>query len=185
MAFLLRIIGSRRLWFDPLGDWLPPNKVVADVFHRGLRTTEGNLSTYFVAVDNYQNNVEDPPEVERIVAAYACTRNKIQNVDFVMIPTDALEATGLEYKESDGNTADDAVNSWHRDIIELSTEKLSRFAELILSFEQFSKRVGEKRIDEFVKSGIKQGNIDPNAIDIQLRDKFLKQKFLNVCYRSD
>ncbi len=162
MAFLFREIRNKSLW-DKSDDlpWLPEGELVADVF-KALGTSNGDLSTY--AVDDDKSNVH------RVVAAFACTRDNFQRVDYVLIPFDAVDgAFGL--KKTPGATADAGVNDWHYDIIELTSQKLLNLAYLIQSFKQTMKRMPKKTVKIAVNVGIKRGNIDRNRVNRKLIDK--------------
>ena len=163
MSFLFRELRNKS-WWDKREDelpWLRQGELVADVF-KGLGTKDGNLSTYFVNADK--------SNVDRVVAAYACTRNSLQRVDYVLIPLDTVaDAFGLN--NIAGNTADDEVNLWHHDIIELTPEKLLDLAYLIDNHRNMMTRVREKKVRKEVKEGIERGDIDCDRIDPILKIK--------------
>lgn len=163
MTFLFRELKNKS-WWDKREDelpWLQQGEMVADVF-KGLGTEDGNLSTYFI--DANKSNVD------RVVAAYACTRNSFQRVDYVLIPLDIVsDAFGMNTIA--GNTADDKVNLWHRDIIELTPEKLLNFAYLIDNHRNMMARVREKKVRKDVTEGLERGEIDRDRIDPILRQK--------------
>jgi len=168
VSYLFRELRNKS-WWDKREDelpWLQQGELVADVF-KGLGTEDGKLSTYLIEADK--------SNVDRVVAAYACTRNSLQRVDYVLIPLDTVAgAFGLNHIA--GNTADDEVNLWHRDVIELTPEKLLNLAYLIDNHRNMMTRVREKKVRQEVKERLDCGDIDCDRIDPILKKKLCDQK---------
>ena len=57
------------------------NELVADVL-KELRTTRGSLSVY--KVDSGMQNLD------RVIRAYACTRNSLNDIDYVLVPLEII-----------------------------------------------------------------------------------------------
>ena len=163
MAFLFREIRNKSWWDKSKEElpWLGQGVLVGDVF-KGLGTVDGSLSVYLIN--------EDKSNINRVVAAYACTRNSIQRVDYDLMPTDAVTGA-FRMNKIAGNTADDEVNQWHYDITELTTRSLVDFAYLIGDHLVSMTRVREKTVARAVKLGIERGYLDCDRIDPILRSR--------------
>ena len=94
---------------DPLGD---------------LRTSHNKLSVF---------EVEDRSNVDRILAALAAGGMKLSSKGFVLFDSELLAEIGIEIEASLGQTDDEKINSWHKDLINLSGHKLVKLARAILT----------------------------------------------------
>ena len=163
MCFIFREIRNKS-WWDKSKDelcWLEDSELVADVF-KGLGTENGNLSTYFVDADK--------SNVSRIVAAYACTRESIQRVDYVLLPLDTL-VSAFSLRCVAGKTADDLVNGWHCDIVELTSKKLSDLAYFINDHKDSMTRVALKKVEKEVLKARNLEYIDFKKVNPRLQKK--------------
>ena len=163
MTFLFREIENKSWWDKSQDDltWLEEGQLVADVF-KGLRTEKGTLSTYFIDAERSNES--------RVVAAFACTRESLQRVDYVLIPTDAV-ADIFKTKIIPGETADDEVNRWHRDIVDLTAQKLVELARLIDNHQDLMVRVPWKTVEKTVRNARNRRNIDCERVHPRLRPK--------------
>lgn len=164
MDFVFREIRNKSYWdksHDKFG-WLPQDELVADVF-KALGTTDGDLST-FVVDANLKN-------VDRIVAAFACLRNKLAYVDYALIPLDQVKSLSA-VKETPANTADDKVNGMHLDVVNLTHSKLVKLAFLI--DECAKTRVSKSSVRKLAKLGIENGNLERDRICQRLLDEIYK-----------
>ncbi len=76
---------------------------------------------------------------------------------------------GFELDPTPGNTRDKEVNSWHRDIARLSTNKLFRLARVIWEEKKLDE-VEDWRTMPLVKKSISLGYIDENSLNKGIRD---------------
>ena len=106
--------------------------------------------------------------MDRVVAAYACTRESLQRVDYVLIPFELANGS-FALKETPGETADDKVNRLHVDIIALTPRSLANLAYLIDNCARA--RVLPKAVGKIVEVGINRGNIDCTKINSKLKEK--------------
>ena len=120
MALLLRGIGNKAWWDKSRDDfsWFGEGELVADVLKK-LSTVDGALSTYIVD--------DDKTKIDRVVAALASGRTKIENFDYMLVPTDVVLKNFLS-DNSNGRTPDSGVNEWHLDIVHLTPAKLFQLA---------------------------------------------------------
>ena len=165
MSYIFRGIDNKARWYKGLRPdfpWLEQGELLADVF-KDLRTTHGTLSVY--AVDSNQTYLN------RIIAALACTRNNIQNYDYVLVPASIIKEK-FELQETKGNTADDKVNEWHWNIIHLTSSKLNELAYIVRDHRESMSRLPEKKVESAVRQGIDDQFIDFNRIQDSLKEKF-------------
>ncbi len=163
MKFLFREIRNKS-WWDKSHEelpWLNKGELIADVF-KSLGTHNGDLSTYVIEADKSNLN--------QVVAAYACTRESLQRVDYVLIPYEVVD-NSFELKDTPGSTADDAVNSWHRDISELTPQKLLDLVYLINSHRDKMTRIPRKTVEKEVCKSRKLKNIDCEKVHPTLKEK--------------
>lgn len=144
--------------------WLQEGELVADVF-KGLRTTDGTLSTY--AVDS------EKTRINRVCAALVCTRASFQHIDYALIPFDAM-ADSFRLANTPGNTADDSVNVWHVDLVNLTPSKLIDLAYLIRNYKHLINRVEEHVIKSEIELGIEKRLLDCDKIKSKIRNKVCK-----------
>ena len=165
MSFVFRGIGNKAWWYKdqhPDFPWLRKGELIADVF-KGLSTTHGTLSIY--AVDAEKTNIN------RIIAALACTRDNIQKFDYVLVPIETIEDK-FELSKTKGKTADDTVNEWHLDILHLTSSKLTELAYIFRDHRESISRLSEKKVESAVRKRIDGGLIDVGRINEKLKGKF-------------
>ena len=163
MSFIFRGIGNKAWWYKDRSDfpWLKEGKLVADVF-KGLRTTHGALSMYAV---------NEKTDVNRIIAALACTRDSIQEFDYVLVPANTIKEN-FELNKTKGKTPDDTVNEWHLDIIHLTPSKLSDLVYTFRDHQESMNRLLKKNVNSEVRKRIDNGSIDVGRINEKLKEKF-------------
>lgn len=161
MEYLFREIGNRRWWGvdTPPPDWLPPGELLADVL-RGLRTYDGDLSTF--VIDSNLN------ELNRVAAAFACTRHKPEYLDYVLLPKSEVE-NAFVLQTSPGGTPDEEVNKLHLDIVHLTPRKLCDLARLIGQYRDSMKRIPKDDIENEIRSNIELDYIDCSKIKTGIR----------------
>jgi hypothetical protein len=166
VCYVFREIRNKS-WWDKSHDelpWLKCGELVADVF-KGLVTKKGGLSTYLID--------EDKSNLDRVLAAFACTQESIQRVDYVLIPMDRV-LCAFKVVCIPGDTADDLVNSWHCDVVELTSHRAEDFARLIDDNRDSMVRVLPKDVKNIVCNARDQRNIDCDLVNQKLKPKLEK-----------
>lgn len=146
MAMLLRNVRENRWFKSEAAQWLRQGDVPADPLG-DLATKENRLSVWEVASDR--------SNLERIVRALAVSRDKIADMGYVLFDSNLLTTVGIDTREESGQTPDAGANTWHRDLIELSGNKLVTLTRLILENGE-SGTVLKKRLEQLVEEGIQQ-----------------------------
>ncbi len=72
---------------------------------------------------------------------------------------DVLQATGIEFRQTRGRTADQRVNEQHCDLIHLSAAKVLALTERLLYDHQELKRVDGKTVVRLIAESVRDGRI--------------------------
>jgi hypothetical protein len=146
MPILLRNVRENRWLKSEAARWLEKGDVPADPLG-DLATNENRLSVWEIALDR--------SNLERIVRALAVTRNKIADMGYVLFDSSLLGAAGIDFVAENGATPDEGANPWHRDLIDLSGNKLIMLTRLILEKGE-SGTLLKKRLEQLVEDGVQQ-----------------------------
>ena len=119
MTSYLRKIEMDR-WLDDAPDWLQPDDAVGDQVS-DLLTRGNSLSVY--ALPDLQEKT-----VVRVAAAISAGRDRVQDVDYVVLDGELLERVSAKIEKTQGRTNDPFVDDWHRDIVQVSGRLLTRLA---------------------------------------------------------
>lgn len=157
MPLLLHAVRQNRWLREPALPWLERNDVPADPVG-DLKTSQNRLSVWVVA--------DDRSNIERIVRAIAIGRDKVDHMGYVLFDSTLLSDIGTTAEPIPGNTLDDGANDWHRDLVDLSGNKLIALTRMILTRGETG-NVLKKRLKELILDGIEQKQLPEN-----LRSKF-------------
>ena len=146
MPILLRNVRANRWIKSEAAPWLENDDVPADPLG-DLATKDNRLSVWEVAFDH--------SNLERIVRALAVSRDRIADMGYVLFDSSLLEGAGINAAVENGATPDEGANSWHRDLIDLSGNKLVLLTRLILQ-NGVSGTLLKKRLEQLVEDGIQQ-----------------------------
>ena len=145
MPLLLIGIRENRWYKEPAAAYLAAGDVPADPVG-DLRTSKNRLSVWEV--------LEDRSNVQRIVRALAIGKDKLDNSGYVLFSSELLAAAGIEApKIVPGKTHDSGANPWHRDLINLSGNRLVQLTHAILSHGETG-QILKKALVNSVKQGI-------------------------------
>ena len=139
-------LGSGEIPGDPLGDLAP---------------LKGDLSVFLI-----NDGRSDP---ERVAAAMVTKQASLSNVDYVLAELGDLQNIGFEFEEAEGETADGLVNSWHRNIIELSGSKVLALASTLWISHLQIGRVSEKKVWKRIVEGVSTGEIDRSKLSSNIK----------------
>jgi len=149
MPLLLRTVREHRWYKSEAARWLAEGDIPADPLG-DCTTSQNRLSVYEVA--------EDQSNLERIIRAVAVGKDKIADTGYVIFSSDLVEVAGIATSVAVGTTPDKGVNDWHRDLTELSGNKLLRLVRAILEDGQ-SGTILKKRLRELVEQGIREKHL--------------------------
>lgn len=161
------LIGSLRLerWYthDDGGEfaWIPAGDVLADAL-RDLRPENGTLSVYEIP------EPEDRALVRRIVVAVAAGQRKPGDVGFFLFERATVEALAIGVNAVvPGETGDPEVNGLHRDLEQLSAQKLAQLAGVIAQGED--DEVLSKELRTVLDAEIKAKRMAKDKVHPELR----------------
>ena len=123
MSFVLKGNINTRIWARSEEcsnlSWLTSEEVVADLI-LDFRIFKGELSVWRIE--------DDRSNLDRVIAALAATRDNPAHYAYTLIDKELLRDKGFNLEPTAGTTLDDKVNTWHFDIVELSTQKAADLA---------------------------------------------------------
>jgi hypothetical protein len=122
VPFLLRAIRKAKWYKNPDLSWLSQDDLQADAM-QDLKTDSNCISVWHV-MDDHSNK-------ERIIAALAATRQHAVQFDYFLLNEDYIREINIKILENQGDSPDSGINSWHRDLVELSAAKLMLLAKTI------------------------------------------------------
>lgn len=162
MKFILRKL-DRRAAFHAL-DWIPKGDVSADALS-DLRTTGNTLSVWQID--------EDRTNLERVVAALAAGRMKLDKLDYALLDRTILDSLGVSLVNESGCSCDADANAlWHQDIIGLSGSKLLELAFTLQAHAEFA-RVQKKAVGDLISTSVDNGFIDVDLLQNKLRQDLI------------
>jgi hypothetical protein len=130
-----------------------------------FRTKDNTLSVWLI--DNDKSNLD------RVAAAFATTRKKLDLVEFVLLP-DNLLPPDIQVKKEDGETFDGMANKdWHRDLVQLTGQRIVALAKQFYHEGYKKQEIGRyehTRIAALIKDGIQRIEIDPQKLNSKLRE---------------
>jgi hypothetical protein len=129
-----------------------------------LTTKDNTLSVWML---------ENETLIERAATALSTNRDVLANFDYVVFDVHHLAALNIRVHESRGETPDEEVNAWHRDLIELSVQKIMGLAGVIQEHGRIE-RILEKRLAHLIAQGITAKNIDPDKLSQGIQAKVMK-----------
>ena len=163
MTLVLRLIRQSRWDLPEKCDWLAEGEIPADPLADFANTTENCLSVWFVG--------DDEGNLNEVLAALAASREKVDKIDYLLFPSDHLQAAGIETRETDGNTPDERVNGLHRELVRLSVAKVLALLTAVWHKNLGPKRIDERRAVQFVAEAVRSGRILLERLRPKLRDE--------------
>lgn len=143
------------MWWDVFRNasegWLSATDIRGDAL-KSLRTADNELSIFVL-------DQIGPAELDRMFAAYAAQRVEPDALDFAILDEADIEALNLKLSNELGVTPDALVNSWHRNISELSAGKIHDLAVCLQAKAVFCRR-RKKDVIRLVKKALDAGYID-------------------------
>lgn len=157
MSLVFRIIKKSKWYKNDAVPWLGPDDLQADAID-DLKTKGNCLSVYFIEQG-------DNESLERLVTALAANRKGIEAFDYALFPDSAVSELAIKVTSEEGDTPDSLVNSWHRNFVQLSAQKLFDLANVI-RLTSTKQRVLGKRIRAMLIDGLVAKQIAPDKIKL-------------------
>ena len=152
MTVILRKLERKRYWDN--ASWHAPEETQANVLE-SFSTTNNELSVY----------VLDEPEtqIDRVVAALAVSRKNLAQMDIAVVPDSALADCDIKTDSARGKTLDQEVNGWHRNLVELTVNKVACFISAIKRDGKI-KRCQERRVEKAIKLALERDSFKISQI---------------------
>src|SRR4051812_13446215 len=107
-------------WLEDDPSWLDAADAVGDQVS-DFRTSENRLSVFEVPSEDSKSHL-------RVAAALTASRGKLDDVEYCLIDEEMLSRVAVKTEATPGRTPDPVVNSWHKDLVDLSGLVLTRLA---------------------------------------------------------
>jgi len=153
----VRQVNKAKWYRDPELPWLQPGQVPADALS-DLKTSDNELSVFYT--DGNKSSIE------QIAVAMTTTKDDIHNFDYAILHEEDIDQLNVRVVSKPGKTAHDAVNSWHRDFIELTGQKLLDLAGVILARGEIQ-RVLPKQVCQLMARAMVSGQIDRSKVKLK------------------
>lgn len=155
MPYLLRTIRTARWTVAEEAQnnlpWLAPGDLIADPI-ADFTTKEGKLSLFHVE--------DDRSNFDRVVAALAANRDRVENFDYALIDWRHLEGAGYKRIHTDGETPDAQVNKWHFDLVELSVQRVADLTRIFFNHRENFDRITRKRVKQLIEDHLEFLSVD-------------------------
>ncbi len=150
MPLFLRQIREYKWFKHDAVPWLPEDSLQADALG-DLNTSDNRLSVWHIQ-DNRAN-------LEQVVTALAATSRHPSNLDCALFDQQLVSEIGVKIEHTSGESSYEEANVWHRDLGELSADKLMQLATVIMRHGE-KQRFSERRVLSLVKHAVDSGSID-------------------------
>ena len=149
MPLLLRAIRKSR-WNKTNCPWLAKDDIQADLL-RDFETKDNTLSVWLVQDD--RSNLND------VLLALGASRDTASNLDYTIFDVGLLANINIKLEINAGNTLYAKANCWHRDLVELTTNKIVKLAEYLLKNAELE-RFSEKGMIKLIQDAVNKNQID-------------------------
>jgi hypothetical protein len=157
VPLILRKIRKAKWYRSDAAPWLESEDLQADALVD--LATKGNKLSVYVVEDNQSN-------LERIIASIAANCDFISDFDYALFGQEVLDEIKINTQDTSGETPDTLVNTWHRDLVELSAVKIFTLAKVIATRAE-RRRVLSKRVMELVAHSIASGQIEREKLRLK------------------
>jgi hypothetical protein len=163
MGFFLRKI-TKAKWTKPEESWLMSHEIHADTLV-DLRTSENRLSVWYIE--------NDKKNLNNIIIALASNCDEVSNIDYALFDETIIRDNSFEIRQTTGKTPDeDANKTWHRDLIQLSADKLVILAKNIYRFSE-KERIYWKSVKNDIKEALSSGRLNKDKIKPKIQEEIL------------
>ncbi len=154
MPLFLRKIRKSKWYKNDSVPWIGKEEIQADALG-DLVTSSNTLSVWLVE--------DDKSNLEQVIVALASSCDNVSNFDYVLLNVDLLLNVDIKIEPKEGLTPYSRANQWHRDLVELTTNKLFKLAEAIFACSD-KNRIAEKKVLNLIKDAVQNGQIDTTKL---------------------
>lgn len=166
MPYFLRAINDRTKWDRELfPTWVGrddlPSCIVKD-----LKADDNALSLWEIP--------DDETNLPQVITAIVSNRYSWKdNFDFALLKTDYIDQINFTSISKEGTTAYSEINSFHRNLANLSMGKLLFFAHLLCNWGDF-RRIGWKELRTLLLDARKNNKLDLDKVKSSLKKEIEK-----------
>lgn len=160
MPFYLRVINKNRWHRDNWPSWIPENDLPPQPLYDLVPKPQKYLSLWRIDGDEINLN--------RITAAIASGRDRIDKIDYALFTVEIINDLGLTVVLSSGETPDDLANSTcHWDLVGLTANKVVLLARALLSKAEINRKLPAE-VERLVTKGIELKELNTAKISVKL-----------------
>jgi hypothetical protein len=163
VGILLRKLDRLQAWdLDDRSSypWLRTGEFQADPLS-DLNSSNNKISVFEID--------EDEANLTQVASALAAGRGQYDRFDYVLFPDSVVSGLDFRLVATSGNTPDEQVNGYHRNISELSAQRLVELVERIFRNKKRIDTVSERDLIECIIQGIRDGRVKHKLIRNQER----------------
>ena len=160
MPFLARQIKQAR-WLSAIESFDRGGSDIYPDCLGDLATKESAISLWLVEDD--QSNLDE------IVCALAACREAVDSLDLLLLPSSIPTSIGTVSVSVENSPYPEAYNNWHRNLGDLSGQRLIQLARYIVSGDQHPKRIKKDRVGEILLSRFQAGKLKVDLLNKKLR----------------
>jgi len=159
----LYLIGiNKRNWDrDPSAIWLGEAGIPADV-HQDLRVRGNALSVWHIE--------DDRSNLNAVITALAATRMAFDPFDYGLFDQALVRRSGIRHAHTMGVSPLLGANHWHRDLIELTVERLAALINAIFDHMQ-KDRIPKAEVRSMIVSAARSDKVDLSQLKPELHKK--------------
>ncbi|HAF49338.1 MAG TPA: hypothetical protein DCL08_08920 [Anaerolineaceae bacterium] len=157
MAHVVRFIKHYLNWDKSSVEesWLTNGEIPADPL-AGLITRDNSFSVYFID--------DQDSALSRCIAAFAANRDNIQEIHYLIFDETHINDSGFKCDFLLGELPDPEVNNLHKNLSEISSQKLVQFATAIFS-DCHPGSCDRLKVKDLIMSSLKNGWIDKGRLN--------------------
>jgi hypothetical protein len=141
--------------------WLAPADLQADALS-DLATKGNKLSVFLIA--------DKDDSLTRVVAALAANSQVIWDFEYALFDEAALSQINISMEVTEGDTPDSLVNTWHRDLIELTAAKSMKLASIVREQAERS-FILSKQVRALVAEALMSNKLDRTRLKLNDEEK--------------
>ena len=161
MARVVRFVRNYLEWdkSSPNTPWLDIDNIPADPL-ASLNTKKNSLSVYLLD--------DQETKLHRCIAAFAANRRYIQEIHIILFDETFINNMGFPYFQTLGYLPDPEINKIHKNISEISSQKLVRFAS-ILFFNSQPGIFDKIQVKQLIMESIQKGWILKDRVNDEMK----------------
>lgn len=160
MPLVLRKIRKAKWYKNDRVPWLTEGELQADALD-DLRTMGNKLSIYLID--------DDRANLEQVATALATANTEyISDFEYALINYEVVERLNIKIENTEGATPDPLVNSYHRDLAELTASKIMALATVVQAESErkvfLKKNVVKMVLDALASQQLNRERIKPELL---------------------